>query len=163
MSTSAKRAASGALFLALCLPTTGWSAPWWQPQRVVLHAGQAFDPPLIAEQTRLPFVTLAPLGQETRAFDSGFLADSHARELEVELAVRLRSRSGISPLFFFRGSSGSETVDLTRGIGEAPQRIDVEQGGYRPIGIGPRWSGLIGFSVEFGLGGGLHSSPAADP
>lgn len=118
---------------------------------------------LIAEQTRLPFVTLAPLGQETRAFDSGFLADSHARELEVELAVRLRSRSGISPLFFFRGSSGSETVDLTRGIGEAPQRIDVEQGGYLPIGIGPRWSGLIGFSVEFGLGGGLHSSPAADP
>lgn len=47
MSTSAKRAASGALFLALCLPTTGWSAPWWQPQRVVLHAGQAFDPPSV--------------------------------------------------------------------------------------------------------------------
>lgn len=35
------------LLLAVALPTTGRSAPWWQPQRVLLQAGQAFDPPSV--------------------------------------------------------------------------------------------------------------------
>lgn len=110
---------------------------------------------LIAEQTRLPFVALSPLGLETRAFDSGFLADSRTRELEVELTVRVRSQRGFSALFFFRSSSGSETVDLGRASGEGPgQRIDVERGGYSPFGMSPRWSGLVGVSVEFGLEAG---------
>lgn len=33
--------------MALALPTIGRSAPWWQPQRVFLQAGQAFDPPSV--------------------------------------------------------------------------------------------------------------------
>jgi hypothetical protein len=45
--TCAKRAVRTGLFLALALPTTGRSAPWWQPQRVLLQAGQAFDPPSV--------------------------------------------------------------------------------------------------------------------
>ena len=110
---------------------------------------------LITEQTRLPFVALSPLGQETRAFDSGSLADSRTRELEVELAVRVRFQSGLSPLFFFRSASGSETVDLTHPVSEGTgQRIDVERGGYSPFGMSPRWSGLVGVSVEFGLEAG---------
>lgn len=119
---------------------------------------------LIAEQTQLPFVALSPLGQETRAFDSGFVAESRTRELAVEFAVRLRLQGGTSPLFFFRSSSGSETVDLTRAVGEGQgQRIDAQRGGYSPFGMSPRWSGLFGLSVAFGLGEGRHLSPAAGP
>ena len=114
---------------------------------------------LIAEGTRLPFVALSPLGQETRAFDSGFLADSRTRELEVELAVRLRSRKGFSPVLFFRSASGSETVELTRAAGEGPgQRIDVERGGHFPFE-----QFLFGVSVEFGVGPGGRFPPAARP
>lgn len=35
------------LLLALTLPAAGRSAPWWQPQRVLLQGGQAFDPPSV--------------------------------------------------------------------------------------------------------------------
>ena len=106
--------------------------------------------------TRLPFVSLTPLGAETRAFDSGFVADSRVREWRTEIALRFRATRGFLMRIFFRKTeSGSESVALTDSIGNRPPRsLDVDRGGNYPFR-----QYLLGVSEEFGVG----AAPSATP
>ena len=107
------------------------------------------------DESRLPFVSLAPLGAETRAFDSGFIADSKTREWHLELAFRMKMAAGFIPRVFFRSSTGTETVSLRDAAGHRPgMALNVDRGGAFH-------SFLMGLSAEFTIGGAPAVPPAS--
>ncbi len=67
---------------------------------------------LFLDRSRLPFVSLAVLGDETRAFDAGARPDSRTREWGYELSLRREVAPGVWPRIFYRVVHGNETVSL---------------------------------------------------
>jgi hypothetical protein len=140
------------------LPTTVSSTAWMSNAQVRLSYSfgscDVFAAALY-DESRLPFVSLAPLGAETRAFDSGYVADSKTREWHLELAFRVKVTAGFLPRIFFRSSTGTETVSLRDAAGSRPgMTLNVDRGGaFRSF--------LMGLSAEFTIGGAPAVPPAS--
>ena len=93
------------------------------------------------DRQRLPFVSLAVLGTETVAFDSGFDPDSRAHETFWQLEARHAFTPAISALVGVRLGWGNETVTLTDSAGVSPTRVlDVRRRGVFGAGL----SGSLG-------------------
>jgi hypothetical protein len=115
------------------------------------HASYAFSRvdvllALSYNRSRMPFVTGAPLGAETRAFDGGFFVDSESKDLTGEFAIRYAVLSGLRVRLFLRHNKGSETVALTDATNGRPaEELKVDHFRYFPF--------LFGISAEFSVGG----------
>jgi len=97
-------------------------------------------------RTRLPFVTIAPLGAETRAYDDGFFVESASRDADVEAALRVHVTQGVRVTGFVRVSGGTEEVTLTDATLVRPSRtLNVQHRSYFPF--------LAGISADFSVGG----------
>jgi hypothetical protein len=107
------------------------------------------------DRSRLPFVSLAVLGSEQLAVDSGYHPDSRTRQWFFDLAIRHEVIPGVFPRFFFRFARGSETVALADTAGLLPPRtLQIIRGGqFPPVGSNasaPEYS--IGIALEAVLG-----------
>jgi hypothetical protein len=103
---------------------------------------------VIYEKARLPFVTLATLGAETRAADlSGLAPSTRTEETHVEIALRYRLTEGVLASLFFRGAIGKETVSFVDAKNRAAGTLDVDRGSWKPVS-----QFLLGASVEFTTG-----------
>ena len=95
------------------------------------------------DRSRLPFVAMAVLGEETRDFDLGYRPLSTTREVVWDLAARRRIAPGVHVRAYARVIQGGETVSLSDPAGELPAlSIRVRRGGHFPI-------------TQFTLGGGF--------
>ncbi|HEY3202765.1 MAG TPA: hypothetical protein VGL03_03795 [Thermoanaerobaculia bacterium] len=93
------------------------------------------------DSERLPFVSLAVLGTETLAFDSGFDPDSRMHEYFWDLEARHAFTPSVRVRVSLRLAWGDETVTLTDSAGVAPsRRLDVARRGVFGAGL----SGSIG-------------------
>jgi hypothetical protein len=98
------------------------------------------------DRSRLPFVVMAVLGEETRAIDLGYRPLSTTREIVWDLAVRQRVAPGVHVRAYARAIQGGETVSLSDPSGvHPPGSIGVRRGGHFPI-------------TQFTLGGGVDFS-----
>lgn len=94
------------------------------------------------DRSRLPFVTMAVLGEENRHFDEGYRPVSRTREIVWDLSAQRRISPGVHLRAFARVIQGGETVALTDATGALdPLSIRVRRGGHFPI-------------TQFTLGGG---------
>ena len=101
------------------------------------------------DRSRLPFVVMAVLGEETRNFDLGYRPVSTTREVVWDLAVRQRISPGVHVRAYARVIQGGETVSLSDPSGVLPSAsIGVRRGGHFPI-------------TQFTLGGGVDFSIGA--
>jgi hypothetical protein len=116
---------------------------------------QTFDVMLsaTADRSRLPFVSLAVLGSEQLAFDSGYHPDSRTRQWFFDLVIRHEVVPGVFPRFYFRFVHGSETVSLADSAGVLPPRtLEMIRGGqFPPVGSNPT-------APEFSIGLGLEAA-----
>ncbi|MEP6994774.1 MAG: hypothetical protein ABI968_09660 [Acidobacteriota bacterium] len=97
----------------------GYAWPRWE-----LLASASYD------RQHLPFVSLAVLGTETLAFDSGLDPDSLAKEYFYELTARYALSPAIRIRASVRFGWGSESVVLTDSAGVLPpQTLDVKRRG----------------------------------
>jgi hypothetical protein len=98
------------------------------------------------DRSRLPFVVMAVLGEETRALDLGYRPVSTTREVVWDLAVRQRVAPGVHVRAYGRMTQGGETVSLSDPAGALPPAsIGVRRGGHSPF-------------TQFTLGGGVDFS-----
>lgn len=98
------------------------------------------------DRSRLPFVAMAVLGEETRAFDLGYRPVSRTREIVWDLSARRRVAPGVHLRAYARVTQGGETVALSDPDGILPATsIGVRRGGHFPI-------------TQFTLGGGADFS-----
>jgi hypothetical protein len=82
------------------------------------------------DRQHLPFVSLAVLGAETVAFDSGFHPDSNTKQFFGDLTFRYAFTPVIRARVGLRLGTGDETVRLTDAIGDRPPlTLDVDRGG----------------------------------
>jgi hypothetical protein len=101
------------------------------------------------DKSRLPFVVMAVLGEETRALDLGYRPVSKTNEVVWDLAVRQRVSPGVHVRAYARVIQGGETVSLSDPSGVLPSTsIGVRRGGHFPI-------------TQFTLGGGVDFSIGA--
>lgn len=98
------------------------------------------------DRSRLPFVSLAVLGAETRAMDAGSRVDSHTREWGYELSIRREVAPGVWPRVFYRAVHGNETVDLISDDAAGSQ-LRVRRGGRFP---GTQF--VVGLAAQFQIG-----------
>ena len=98
------------------------------------------------DRSRLPFVSLAVLGAETRAMDAGSRPDSRTREWGYELSVRREVAPGVWPRVFYRAVHGNETVDLVPSDAVASE-LRVRRGGGFP---GNQF--VLGLAAQFQIG-----------
>lgn len=99
-----------------------------------------------ADRSRLPFVAMAVLGEETRYFDEGYRPVSRTREVVWDLAARRRIAPGVHLRAYLRVIQGGETVSLADPSGALPPvELRVRRGGHFPI-------------TQFTLGGGADFS-----
>ncbi|HET9792869.1 MAG TPA: hypothetical protein VFS34_00280 [Thermoanaerobaculia bacterium] len=99
-----------------------------------------------ADRSRLPFVAMAILGEETRYFDAGYRSVSRTREVVWDLAARHRISPGVHLRGYVRVIQGGETVSMTDPAGALPPvELSVRRGGHFPI-------------TQFTLGGGADFS-----
>ncbi len=88
------------------------------------------------DRSRLPFVSLAPLGTETVAFEEGLHPDSTTRQFFGEATLRYALRPAVRVRAFLRLGYGDETVVLTDSAGARPtQRLDVDRSGVFGSGL----------------------------
>lgn len=93
------------------------------------------------DRQHLPFVSLAVLGTETLAFDSGFNPDSLTKEFFYEATARYALTPAIRLRATVRLGWGSETVSLIDSAGVLPPRtLDVNRRGIFGGGL----SGQLG-------------------
>ena len=93
------------------------------------------------ERQKLPFVSLAVLGTETVAFDTGFDPNSINKELYLNLAFRYRIARAIALRISVALAWGDETVTLVDSAGALPPRqLDVARRGVFGGGV----SGMVG-------------------
>jgi len=98
------------------------------------------------DRSRLPFVAVAVLGEETRDFDLGYRPVSRTREIVWDLSARRRIAPGVHARAYVRVVQGGETVSLSDPDGVLPPvSIGVRRGGHFPI-------------TQFTLGGGADFS-----
>jgi len=96
---------------------------------------------------KLPFVSLAPTGTETIAYDSGFDPASDNEEFYGDIAVRYAFTSAIRVRLGLRMAWGDETLTLTDSGGTRPPRtLDILRRGI----FGGSFSDPLG-SPEFGF------------
>jgi len=94
------------------------------------------------DRSRLPFVSLAVLGTEVEAFESGYHPESRVRVLVWDLTARHEFAPGFRFKLLLRNSRGSETLTLTDPTGVLRARqLDI------------RRSGVFGSSLSSALGG----------
>ena len=94
------------------------------------------------DRSRLPFVAMAVLGEETVFFDQGYRPVSRTREIVWDLAARHRVAPGVHLRAYVRVIQGDETVSLADPSGVLPPvELSVRRGGRFPI-------------TQFTLGGG---------
>jgi hypothetical protein len=94
------------------------------------------------DRSRLPFVSLAVLGTEVEALESGYHPDSRVRVLVWDLTARHEFAPGFRFKLLLRNSRGSETLTLTDPTGVLRARqLDI------------RRSGVFGSSLSSALGG----------
>jgi len=99
-----------------------------------------------ADRSRLPFVAMAILGQETLYYDQGYRPVSRTKEVVWDLEARHRISPGVHLRAYVRVIQGNETVSLTDPGGTlAPVELSVRRGGHWPI-------------TQFTLGGGADFS-----
>jgi hypothetical protein len=107
-------------------------------------------------RTRLPFVAVASLGNETRAYDGGYLLQSTSRDVDLEFAARVHLGAGLLISGFLRLSGGSEDVARTdsRLVGPG-STVAVDHRLYFPF--------LIGIAAQFnvGTGAGAENAPSS--
>jgi hypothetical protein len=106
---------------------------------------------LFLDRSRLPFVALAVLGAENRAFDSGFRPDSRTREWGYELSLRREVAPGVWPRIFYRSVHGNETVALL--AEDAASNLRVRRGGRFP---GNQFT--VGLAAQFSIGASRPAS-----
>ena len=107
------------------------------------------------DRSRLPFVALAVLGAEERAFDSGYHPVSRVNDWSADLAVRWEAFPGVVPRVFFRTSHGTERIALSDRAGVLPDRT---LRATRGTGF-PGTSFLVGLGAEFSIGNAAPASP----
>ncbi len=102
------------------------------------------------DRQKLPFVSLAVLGAETVAFDSGFHPDSDNEQVFGDLTLRHAFTPGIRARLGVRLGGGSENVLLTDAVGSRPSvTLDVQREGRFGGGV----SRTLGFpELAFFLG-----------
>lgn len=102
------------------------------------------------DRSELPFVGLAVLGEETRAFDAGERPFSKTGEWSWELLGRREISPGVHLHAYLRVTQGDETVRLTNSMGAEVSAISVRRGGRLP-------------ATQFLLGGGADFSVGNPP
>ena len=101
---------------------------------------------VFVDRSRLPFVSLAVLGAETRSIDEGSRPDSRTREWGYEISIRREVAPGVWPRIFYRAVHGNETVDLAAADGAA-SALKVRRGGGFP---GNQF--VVGLAAQFQIG-----------
>jgi hypothetical protein len=93
------------------------------------------------DRQRLPFVSLAVLGTETVAFDSGFDPNSIAKEIYANVGFRYKLTAAIALRINVAVAWGDETVMLSDATGAlAARQLDVLRRGVFGGGL----SGVLG-------------------
>ncbi|MEP6767968.1 MAG: hypothetical protein ABJC61_10460 [Acidobacteriota bacterium] len=88
------------------------------------------------DRSRLPFVSFAPLGTETVAFEQGFSSDSRTRQVFADVTVRHALGRAVRLRASLRLGYGNETVSLRDPDGvRAPRRLDVTRTGVFGAGL----------------------------
>lgn len=107
------------------------------------------------DRSRLPFVSLAPLGTETVLFEQGYHPDSTTREFFGEATLRYALRPAVRVRAFLRLGYGDETVLLTDATGVRPdERLDVHRSGVFGSGLSKALGSpqvTLGLGVDFKL------------
>lgn len=100
------------------------------------------------DRSRLPFVAMAVLGEETRDYDLGYRPLSSTREIVWDLQARRRIAPAVHVRAYVRVIQGGETVSLSDPSGAlAPLSIGIRRGGHFPI-----TQFTLGGGVDFGIG-----------
>jgi hypothetical protein len=107
------------------------------------------------DRSRLPFMSLAVLGTEVSAFESGFHPESRARVLLWDLTARHEFAPGFRFKLLLRTSRGDETLTLTDTSGVLPSRqLDIKRSGVFGAGLSRALGSpeaTLGFGVELSL------------
>ncbi len=107
------------------------------------------------DRSRLPFVSLAVLGSEIAAFESGYHPDARARVVLWDLTARHEFAPGFRFKLLLRTSRGDETLTLTDASGVLPSRqLDVKRSGVFGAGLSRALGSpeaTLGFGVELSL------------
>ena len=107
------------------------------------------------DRSRLPFVSLAVLGTEVSAFESGYHPDSRSRVLLLDLTARHEFAPGFCFKLLLRTSFGDETLTLTDASGVLPTRqLDIKRSGLFGSGLSRALGSpevTLGFGVELSL------------
>lgn len=107
------------------------------------------------DRSTLPFVSLAVLGTEVGAFESGYHPESRTRVLLVDLTARHEFVPGFRFKLLLRTSFGNETVTLTDPAGVLPtQQLDIKRSGVFGSGLSSALGSpeaTLGFAVEISL------------
>lgn len=102
----------------------------WSGMRTEALASATWD------RSRLPFVSLAPLGTETVLFEQGFSSDSRARQVFADVTVRHAIASAVRIRASLRLGYGNETVSLRDPDGTRPtRRLHVTRTGVFGAGL----------------------------
>jgi len=107
------------------------------------------------DRSRLPFVSVAVLGTEVSAFESGYHPDSMVRALLLDLTARHEFAPGFRFKLLLRTSFGDETLTLTDASGVLPTRqLDIKRSGVFGSGLSRTLGSpeaTLGFGVEVSL------------
>lgn len=107
------------------------------------------------DRSRLPFVSLAVLGTEVAAFESGYHPESRTRVLLWDVTARHEFAPGFRFKLILRNSRGSETLTLTDPAGFLPARqLDIHRSGVFGSGLSRALGGpevTLGFGAELSL------------
>ena len=107
------------------------------------------------DRSRLPFVSLAVLGTEIAAFESGYHPLSRSRVLLLDLTARHEFSPGFRFKLLLRTSFGDETLSLTDPAGVLPaKRLDIQRSGVFGAGLSSALGSpevTLGFGVELSL------------
>ena len=111
-----------------------FAARTWGPTDLYFSVG--------GDWSRLPFVAVSVLGEETRFFDAGYRPLSRTKEIVWDLEARHKIAPGVHLRAYVRVMQGNETVGLSDPDGVLPpMELRVRRGGTFPI-------------TQFVLGGG---------
>lgn len=107
------------------------------------------------DRSRLPFVSLAVLGTEVEAFESGYHPESRVRVLIWDLTARHEFAPGFRFKLLLRNSRGSETLTLTDPTGVLRARqLDIRRSGVFGSALSSALGGpevTLGFGAELSL------------
>jgi hypothetical protein len=107
------------------------------------------------DRSHLPFVSLAVLGTEVSAFESGYHPDSRSRVLLLDLTARREFTPGFRVKVLLRTSFGDETETLTDPSGVLPtRRLDIKRSGVFGSGLSRTLGSpevTLGFGAEISL------------